>query len=58
MRILRNKIIDFYRKTRTKQSEEEASVRKEVSIDQFLMNQEDGFQKRNRNPGRSSRMKW
>ncbi len=36
MRILRNKIIDFYRKTRTKQSEEEASVRKEVSIDQFF----------------------
>ncbi len=36
MRILRNKIIDFYRKTRTRQSEDEVSVKKEVSIDQFF----------------------
>ncbi|NVK28676.1 MAG: sigma-70 family RNA polymerase sigma factor [Flavobacteriia bacterium] len=36
MRILRNKIIDFYRKTRTRQSEDEVSQRKEVSLDAFF----------------------
>ncbi|NVK04529.1 MAG: sigma-70 family RNA polymerase sigma factor [Flavobacteriia bacterium] len=36
MRILRNKIIDHYRKTRTKQKDNEASQKKEVSLDAFF----------------------
>lgn len=36
MRILRNKIIDHYRKTRTRKSEDEVSQRKEVSLDAFF----------------------
>ncbi len=36
MRILRNKIIDHYRKTRTKQTEGEVSQKKEVSINAFF----------------------
>lgn len=36
MRILRNKIIDQYRKTRTKQKDDEASQKKEVSLDAFF----------------------
>lgn len=36
MCILRNKIIDQYRKTRTKQKDDEASQKKEVSLDAFF----------------------
>ncbi|TNE28348.1 MAG: sigma-70 family RNA polymerase sigma factor [Bacteroidetes bacterium] len=36
MRILRNKIIDHYRKTRTRQSEDDVSVKKEVSISSYF----------------------
>lgn len=33
MRILRNKVIDYYRKSRTKSTDDEASHKKEVSLD-------------------------
>lgn len=36
MRILRNKIIDHYRKTRTRPSEDEASVKKTTSLTPFF----------------------